>query len=255
MSNNDFDPNSIKPFEKLINEAGMPSANILGKALGGLFGSILYFPAKLGIYTQAHLTDYERRINQKLEQIPEENKDTSKLGLLFKEIEDSKYQLDNNDLREMFAKLISATVDNRKNNIISPRYSLILSQLGSNDARFLNSIAGNNVIPCYRFLMQDRKDKSSSPLSPRYLGLNFNINNVISNDPALDILISFGIVNYSDDAFLTSDIATKFYKSINNNSEYIKTKNIYENEKNEVIISNNFLKFTKFGELFVKTIC
>ncbi len=255
--NNDFDPNSLKPFEKLINEAGMPTANILGKALGGIFGAVFYLPAKLGIYTQAHLKDYETRINKKLEQIPEDNKDSTKLGLLFKEIEDSKYQLDDSNLREMFAELISATVDNRKNSNLSPRYPLIISQLSSTDAKFLD-VLGNNkysIFPCFQVIQRDPETNGSSSIAPKEIGLNFNINTLISNDSSLDVLSSLGILTYSNEGALTSKPAKVFYANAEKESNFIYLKKKYTNQNSEIEIEKGYLKFTEFGKEFAKVIC
>lgn len=257
MTDNNFDPNTIKPFERLINEAGMPTANIIGKALGGIFGTVLYFPAKWGIYTQAHLKDYEHKINNELARVPEENKDSSKLGLLFKEIEDSKYQLNDEMLRSMFSKLISATVDNRKNSNLSPRYPTILSQLGSKDAIFLNKLANNTytTFSCFRIIKRDTTNNGYSPISPKEIGIDFNIENIVSNDSSLDTLISLGILVYREDASLTSDIATQFYTAAESSNLYLDLKNFQENDNNKIEIKNGLLQFTEFGKQFVKVIC
>ncbi|WCG34779.1 DUF4393 domain-containing protein [Companilactobacillus farciminis] len=258
MNYDDFDPKNLEPFKDLINDLGHPSATAIGKALGGLFSGALYYPIKLGIYTQYKLDEYQKKVTTKLNEIPDENKDASKLGLVMKEIEDSKYQLDSETLQEMFARLVSATVDNRKNQNISPRYSLILSQLGPIDARFLNQLAKNNyngVLPCFRIFSKDKDNGSKRPVSSKFIGLNFKMDPHFSNDASLDILISLGLVTYHEDAWLTADIATEFYESVEKSTQFIDKKKQHENEKNEIILDKNYLEFTKFGEQFIRVVC
>ena len=69
------------------------------------------------------LQDLANKTSARLQNIPETNRDTSKRGLLMKIIEEAQYQISEEDLRTMFANLIAASVDNRKNTSISPRFS------------------------------------------------------------------------------------------------------------------------------------
>lgn len=258
MNYDDFDPKDLEPFKDLINDVGHPSATAIGKALGGLFLGVLYLPIKWGIYTQFKLDSYQNKVTNRLSEIPDGNKDSSKLGLVMKEIEDSKYQLDSEDLQEMFAKLVSATVDNRKNQNISPRYSLILSQLSPTDARFLNSLAKNNyggVLPCFRILSKNKDNSGDRPISSKFIGLQFNADLLLSNDSCLDTLISLGLVTYHNDAWLTAEIAKNFYEAAEKGKEFIEIKKNNENETNEIILKKNYLEFTKFGEQFIGIIC
>ena len=96
-------------LEALLN----PAAKSIGTAVGGLC-DLIFFPLhKLGIYTEQKLKEYSDKIKQKTDDIPVENRDASKLNLVFKALEDSKYQINEEELQEAFANLIASTIDNR----------------------------------------------------------------------------------------------------------------------------------------------
>ena len=124
-------------LEALLN----PAAKSIGTAVGGL-SDFIFFPLhKLGIYTEQKLKEYSDKIKQKTNDIPIENRDVSKLNLVFKALEDSKYQVNEEELQEAFANLIASTIDNRDNKFITPRFSTALAELGPKDAQLINIIA------------------------------------------------------------------------------------------------------------------
>lgn len=110
-------------LEALLN----PAAKSIGTAVGGLC-DLIFFPLhKLGIYTEQKLKEYSDKIKQKTDDIPVENRDASKLNLVFKALEDSKYQINEEELQEAFANLIASTIDNRVNNLNFPHAESLLS--------------------------------------------------------------------------------------------------------------------------------
>ena len=92
------------------------------------------------IVNEHHLEEFKDNIYNNLSQIPEDNRDASKLGLVLKAFEEAKYQLDGKELRNYFSNLVSSSVDGRKNSSITPRYASVLSQLGKDEATILKKI-------------------------------------------------------------------------------------------------------------------
>lgn len=92
-----------------------PTAKNIGNTLGGISETILS-PINLGTtWANAHIRKFKQSIIDNVKKIPEENRDSSKINLAMKTIEDSKYQISDDNLREMFAKLIAASIDKRNN--------------------------------------------------------------------------------------------------------------------------------------------
>lgn len=139
--NSDPVPNSTK--ELLFN----PSATIAGKAGAGLMSFISIPFRAVGIWSENYIDNFEKKILEKNLQIPEENRDFSKFQQTIKAIDDAKYSLAEENLQEYFSNLISATLDNRKNNNIHPSFSSILKDFSPNDARIFKKIFDDERVP------------------------------------------------------------------------------------------------------------
>lgn len=101
-------PSSTK--EILLN----PSANAIGKGLGSIF-TIIFSPfVALGGITENKINNLIERVQNKAQEIPKQDQDNSKPGLLLKALEESKYSIDEEILREMFANLIVSGLNKRK---------------------------------------------------------------------------------------------------------------------------------------------
>lgn len=150
-----------------------PTAQSIGDAMGGAVKFILTPFRMLGIIGDQVYDDFKSKITKKSKDIPLENRDSSKLGLVLKAIEESRYQLNEDLLREIYANLVVSSVDNRKNNKITPRYATALSQLGVDDVRFLQKLyfAEYHNFPCGRLI--SKQDGGSVILTePAYYPTN-----------------------------------------------------------------------------------
>jgi len=251
-----LDPKDLEPFKDLINDIGHPIASTIGNALGGLFKGVLYFPIKLGIYSQYKLDNYQQKLTNKLNEIPEQNKDSSKLGLVMKEIDDSKYQLNSETLQEMFAQLIKSTLDDRFNDKISPRYSTILSQLSPSDAKFLKSLSEStmNNFPAVQFIFVSSDDPTIQQQSNIFVSPSYEPTKLIHNDTALNILSSLGIVEVIFNRKLSMKKGVDFYQSVTSADEYHSSVNQIHNMVSS-ISAEGYVQFTAFGISFINLVC
>lgn len=103
-----------------------PAAKTLGKALDGAVTVVCSPLLILGTVSKALLHKFSDEINHKISGIPQENRDTSKLGLVIKAMEEARYQLNKDDIRKMYVNLIASTVDNRKNKAVNPRFATVI---------------------------------------------------------------------------------------------------------------------------------
>lgn len=124
-----------------------PSAKVIGQGLSGIFHFLLKPLVEYSVVREADLEQLAQNINNKTESIPEENRDDSKFGLVLKSFEDSRYQLNDSDMREYFANLIANTVDNRVNHQVLPSFSTILKEISPQDAKLLEKIYKTGALP------------------------------------------------------------------------------------------------------------
>ena len=222
-----MDPNFFKPIKDLVPESTRkklfePAATEVGKGIGALF-SIIFSPL--------------------------EDQDFTKPGLAIKALEDSRYQLSEETLREMFANLIASGVDKQKNENITPRYATVLSQLGADDAKFLEDMYEENypVFPTSKIKYTNLRGDSYIEEPETYL---CNRKNEIKEVPqaTVSVLQSLGIFQLKENIFINEpsfnkkyDLLKNFLIAKSNNSEKI-NKNLY------LRIFPSEIVLTAFGE-------
>lgn len=248
-----LDPNKFLPVESIEKLLG-PSCDAIGQGIGGIFywafGSLI----KLGIIKKAEFDDLTRKTANALNEIPDPNKDLSNPGLIMKAIEEAKYQLNEADLRQIFANLIASSADNRKNSFMTTRYATVLSQLGVDDAKFLQLI---NFEELHRMVagelrLSNKKDYSYHVISPLYVyAENGEIRQISMN--VINVLESLGIIEFSDSITIAGKEADSKYKQM---EVFLLNKSWNEKEdaNNGYDFTPESIRVTAFGENLLKCI-
>ncbi|MBI0093052.1 DUF4393 domain-containing protein [Lactobacillus sp. M0403] len=235
-------------IEKLLN----PTAKNIGDTLGEI-SKFLLWPVNIGpSWANAHIEKFKQSIIDNVNKIPVENKDLSKASLAMKTIEDSKYQLSDDNLREMFAKLVAASIDKRNNQGLSPRFSNVLSQFSPEDAEFLMQISANILVSIPTVIFFSRKDDGSGrKYGDHFIAPDRSTASWFQNELSLNNLVSLGIINQSDDAYSTHDTDKSFYDSAKKSSEFLSWSNnlvTFSITTSEPTIKKGFIEFTTFGK-------
>lgn len=232
-----FLPESTR--EKLLN----PIANEIGQGVGNLFKVVLLPLNKVGIWADGVLENYRNSIQEKLKDIPEDNLDKSKLPLVLREMEESRYQINDDTLREMFAKLIVASVNKTKNSDITPQYSLVLSQLGPNEAKFLMTLyySRGHQLPSGE-LYKELSNSSTQTVSKLIL-LKDNYQVLINVEKMIDTLVALGLLKLSMDGWLSSNVYENSYLKI---KEYLLQG--IDIPTDNLKLRQGYVRLTAFGE-------
>lgn len=230
-----------------------PTAKNIGETLGGVSEFIL---SPINIFTtctNTYIKKFKQSIIDKINKIPENERDPSKISLAMRTIEDSKYQIDDDNLREMFAKLIAASVDKNQNQNFSPRFSNILSQLSPSDAKLLKQLSFNPSlpIPTVSYTL-DVGSKIEYPVFEHLIGINYSKKDIIRNEAGLDTLTSLGIVRLRDNFEIPEESIQKFYKEMKY-AEY-PMQSIDRRAERDMKIVNGLIQFTTFGKNFIDTV-
>ena len=240
-------PQSTK--EKLLN----PTAKNIGDTLGEVSKLILAPVSIVTVWANAHVKKFKQSIIDNVNKIPEENRDSSKINLAMKTIEDSKYQISDDNLREMFAKLIAASIDKRNTQELSPRFSNVLSQFSPEDAEFLMQISANNLnfnsIPTVIFFVQT--DNGTGHTSgDHFIAPDRSTASWFQNELSLNNLVSLGIINQNDEQYLAHDTSTSFYDSAEKSPEFLSWSNSpeFSNTSSKPTIKDGLIEFTTFGK-------
>lgn len=197
-------PISKETGDALLKPAAESTGNAFKTVLDGIFHLALDPVRKFNIQREYDLEKFKKEVYRKTQELPSENLDDSQMGIVLKAIEDSRYQLNNDDIRMMFAKLIASTFDNRINSTISPKYSSIIADMGPKEAKLLELIFRNrfSVVP-----IVDLKVKNINNHSERTIKLNaLLLDSGPTQDYALELslLESANLIKFRDDFRLTN---------------------------------------------------
>lgn len=136
------------------------------QTIGKVINDILYLATskisfhadKIRIKYAADIEKFKKSIECKVNQIPENDLAQPDIQLIGTAIDDSKYCLEHEELREMFANLIAASLNETKNDKATPFCSMIIKRLTPFDALILSTFSGRHTRPICQY---DAKDADS----------------------------------------------------------------------------------------------
>lgn len=252
-----MDSNQIEAWKNFLPQSTIeylvnPAARTTGQALDGIATALCWPLLKLRIIQKAKLEQFTKEIREKNKQIPVENRDSSKVGLAVKAIEEARYQLNEDDIRKLYVNLIASTVDNRKNGLVTPRLATALSQMGPNDAVLLKHIneQESHVVPFGYFIKKD--NVGTSTISKKSIDF-FKAGTLVNQDISLDVLDSLGIIEVKHDAWLTNELFKPSYDKLEE-SIRVEIHNIFNFNAEEIEFTKGYIKVTDFGEALLRCI-
>ena len=220
-----MDPNQLKDFLPLFTGflGGATSAGVFAGPIQTLqdwwyvnYGHDVSNQAAL--LREKNEIDVENLRNSTLQEvatIPPENVQEPPLKILGPALEASKYYIEEEELRSMFAKILASSFDNRKNSIIHPSFVEIIKQLDVTDARILQFLKGQNPlagspIPIMKAVI--RSDSGYKIVFPIIYFINGTegINELSSSLTNLERL---GLLKIEDDKYSTIDSDYDFIRN------------------------------------------
>ena len=228
-----------------------PSAERLGQTLDFAVESFICNPLDNWIkkcgerFEQKNKTAKERIIT-KIEEIPEENRKDPDLSIVGPAIEQMKFNLDKDDLVEMFSNLISNSFDSRHGGL-HPAFASIISQLDTQDARLLKLLAKSyTALPIIS--VDVLSTNSISPIPGYYSDCDrlreykvttnaYSLETIIDNLERLKLVI----LNRRVICF------EKEYEKVRENPAF---QEMFKNVKNNMRENNFRLELSAFGRMF-----
>lgn len=176
------------------------------------FGYSISTQASLLRATQeANVEKLKNDILSEVVQIPPENIQNPSLKILGPALEASKYYIEEEELRNMFSKIISSSFDNRKNGIIHSSFVEVIKQLDILDAQILQFLNKNNyskfaASPAMKMFLRDEQGtKTPYPL----IFLAKELFDWQRNAAAIINLERLGIISIKNNQWLTDE--TQYY--------------------------------------------
>lgn len=217
---------------EFLEKAATPPAQEAGRTLSNIFYaifSIVNYPVeKMRIKHALSLKKYEEDINNELNKISEENLVEPPLNVVGPALEASKFYIDEDELRKMFAKLIASCMNAETNQIVHNSFVEIIKQLSPLDAQNLMIIKDHGSLPIaiYSAILNNEQNSNIDLCTHVFLS-NPNNNNIDRQASSISNLIRLGLINISYDSYLNNeDLYSIFY----NDPKFIYYKNNIEIE-------------------------
>ena len=208
---------------------------------------------KKRIKHQKNIEDFKKQLYEDASKIPEDNLIPPKESIVGPALEASKYYFDEEEIRDMFEKLITNSMDNRKTTKVHPSFTEIIKQLSPLDAQNLKLFQEEQVLPIVEYRIQ------------REGGYNVVKTNVFLENPEvqeIDIqamsvasLERVGLVSIAYGVYLANNV---LYEKYENNPFYLSLVNAIKSLSIEPTakvksakVEKGEIKLTPLGQSFI----
>lgn len=167
----------INLVPKFIDKAMSPVAESVGKSVANLWdltfsNHIKLWKQKQEYKHQVNYQDYVEKVNARIGEIQPDKLVEPSLHIIGPAIEASKYYIDSEELREMFANLIAASMDADKTDNVHPSFVEIIKQLNTDEAKILKYIKGHHFPSLNVFANQG---SSHSPVLENFSDISYRV--------------------------------------------------------------------------------
>ena len=211
-----------------------PIKDIWDATIGSWIG---FWADKKRLDRQLKLEDYKKKILTEYGKIPEDKKLDPRLSIIGPALEASKFYIDEEILRDMFAKLIANSMNADKQQFINVAFVEIIKQMSPLDAEILKSFVVQRQQPISRFI-EYRRDQEKNLKRDEFFTLVVAINN----------LSRLGLIECS-----LSQLGERLAEDYNYEVHQRIMEKIFMAQHPDVDIMKGFVKITPLGTAFIKS--
>lgn len=152
-----------------------------------VFGRLGNYVEKKRMVRRKALEDFKTTLEQKVNDIPEDQLREPPLSVVGPALEASKYFFEEEEIRTMFASLISASMDARVSSLVHPSFPAIIQQLSPLDAQNLAQLRPKTGLPLceYQIRLIEHKNQAKRPSIASYCVIHTNV--FLSNPKQLNV--------------------------------------------------------------------
>ncbi len=238
----------VRPTSKSIGEN-------IGLLVDGVLGWLGVWGQKQKIRQEKNLEEFKKEINKNIEAIPQDNLKEPTMYIVGPAIEASKYYYEEAQFKEMFAKLIAASCDDRDNDKISPYFVEAIKQISHKEAMILTLFRDKKTsalpIVNYRLILKTIGEKYYE----KYVFIHDNPDNIRKYSDSLINLQRLGLASLDFQNWLTDNNFYQIYKDNvffkNTKQEILKNIENPDFECKDFDIQKGILELTPLGKNFI----
>ena len=238
----------VRPTSKSIGEN-------IGLLVDGVFGWLGVWGKKQKIKQDKYINDFKNTLVDEIEKVPPEHLKEPEMYVVGPAIEASKYYYEEAQFKEMFAKLIAASCDDRDNDKISPYFVEAIKQISHKEAMILTLFRDKKTsalpIVNYRLILKTIGEKYYE----KYVFIHDNPDNIRKYSVSLINLQRLGLVSLDFQNWLTDNNFYQIYKDNvffkNTKQEILKNIENPDFECRDFDIQKGILELTPLGKNFI----
>lgn len=249
--NADISSSVNNAFQNLTDKPTKTIGNLLSDLFYLVFGDISYKAEQKRIKHAVLLEQYKCDLEEAISSIPPEKRVDPSFQVAAQALENSKYCIEEAELKEMFISLISNSMNSDYANLVHPSYSEIIKQMSVLDAKIIRLFKEKEIFYtgfpvcqyCFKF-----SDIQTLPM-PEHIFLELPDTDVKLCSQSLSSLSRFGIVSITYSKHFTApNIYDKFlqhtvYTELNGQLPF-----------GDISLSKGIVELTPLGRSFV-TVC
>jgi len=202
----------LPEMPKFLDYCVSPAAKEIGRTLSNIFylifNPINYPIEKLRIKQAENLKKYAHDIQVELNKIPEDKLVEPRLSIVGPALEASKYYIEEDEIRQMFAKLIASSMNTDTMSKVHHSIIEIIKQLSPLDASNLAIIFDKKVLPIAKFMLQKPNSGEGIDIKTHIFLSNQKISDIDVISASISNLIRLGLVEVD---YLSSLVNDSFY--------------------------------------------
>lgn len=255
---NEFLPPALIAFVTSMATKGAEApANTFNEAWKYVFGPIDSFLLRKNEKRRQDNEQYIQSLTQRVEQIPTDQLQEPQMSILGPALEASKFYIEEEDIREMFASLLSASFDIAKTPLLHHSFVEIIKQMSPLDARNLSKIATSKQFPIAKYSIQFESGATSLLKSLIFIpyqhleeaGTDQSIFDLDRNATSITNLERLGLIKSDFERWFTDE--TKYHLLENNPLvECYKNSYINPNNNETLDITKGMISLTPLGSDF-----
>lgn len=214
-----------------------------------VFNPITQMADKKRIENEYNVNHYRSILGNMLIDIPEENLQEPPLSIVGPALEASKYYIEEEVLREMFAKVIAGSMDNRKSDMVHHSFVEILKQLSPRDAKNISLFKAIDNYPIARYRANRVSGESFAILDPIIFSSSEDGTINKRDFSSITNLIRLGLLNSN---FTTYIYSSTYYTLYEKNALFEYYKNNIDPKKDTLVSEKGVLSITPLGREFIK---
>lgn len=243
---------------EFVNSSLTPIAASISKTVSSIFeltvGRINYVNQKYQLKKAYELDQFKLLLESDINSIPTSKLIEPNIAILGTTLEASKYYFEEEDLRKMFSKLVSSSMNKDKINLVRTSFSSIIQELNHIDALNLQTFYKHNRMPVAKYELTKVSNNHGEQRLFQYIFFSDKEIEPASDimSASLDNLERLGLIEIDFTHLYTDEAAYKWHSNPEIFLKYTQQDfNPYAPSLGEFLIEKGIVYLTNLGQCFI----